>query len=171
MGESFWRVYLLVYARNHYCCQGCPFSHKQIKVVKENLLQLFFVDFTDVDECKNKKLCPGENEHCENMPGFYTCKCDTGFTRKEGKCIKGKEKKKKQSKTPKNEDEELLDEVKKGNFIQDWHLKVGSLLYAVFFALLLWAFSKRSAVGVTSLVVLYLGVLFGIRTKYNADRV
>ena len=61
----------------------------------------------------------------------------------------------------------MLEDVEKGNFVQEWHLKIGALLYAVFFALLLWAFSKRSAVGVTCLVVLYLGVLFGIRFRYN----
>ncbi|CAB4009297.1 cysteine-rich with EGF-like domain 1 isoform X1 [Paramuricea clavata] len=42
----------------------------------------------DVDECKNTKLCPRENEHCKNLPGFYSCKCDSGFTRKDGKCVK-----------------------------------------------------------------------------------
>ena len=61
----------------------------------------------------------------------------------------------------------MLEDVEKGNFVQEWHLKVGSLLYAVFFALLLWAISKRSAIGVISLIVLYLGVLFGIRLKYD----
>ena len=117
----------------------------------------------DVDECKNTKLCPRENEHCENMPGFYSCKCDSGFTRKEGKCVKGKKKKNKS----KTEDEKMLEDIEEGKFVQDWHLKVGSLLYAVFFGLLAWAFSKRSAVGVISLVVLYLGVLFGIRIRYD----
>ena len=61
----------------------------------------------------------------------------------------------------------MLEDVEKGKFVQDWHLKVGSLLYAVFFALLVWAFMKRSAAGVISLIVVYLGVLFGIRTRYN----
>ena len=117
----------------------------------------------DVDECENAKLCPGENEHCKNMPGFYSCKCDEGFTRNKGKCIKGKKKKDKS----KTEEEKMLEDVEKGNFVQEWHLKVGSLLYAVFFALLLWAISKRSAIGVISLIVLYLGVLFGIRFKYD----
>ena len=118
--------------------------------------------FLDVDECKNTKLCPREKEHCKNMPGFYTCKCDSGYTRKEGKCVKGKKKKK-----TKTEDEKILEDVEKGKFVQEWHLKVGSLLYAVFFALLAWAFMKRSPVGVIGLVVLYLGVLFGIRFRYN----
>ena len=121
----------------------------------------------DADECKNTKLCPRENEHCKNMPGFYSCKCDSGFTRKEGKCVKGKEKKNKNSKTTKDEDEKLLEDVEKGKFVQEWHMKIGSLLYAVFFGLLVWAFSKRSAVAVVGLVVLYLAVLFGIRIRYK----
>lgn len=128
---------------------------------------LSLVFLPDVDECKNLKLCPGQNEHCKNMPGFYSCKCDSGFTRKEGKCVKGKKRKQKKSDTTKSDDEKLLEAIQKGNTIEDWHLKVGSLLYAIFFALLIWAFSKRSAVGVISLVVLYIGVLFGIRTRYN----
>ena len=121
-----------------------------------------------MDECKNPKLCPGENEHCKNMPGFYSCKCDAGFTRKEGLCVKGKKKKNKTPKSAKTEEEKMLQDIEAGKFIQEWHLKVGSLLYAVFFGLLLWAFSKRSAVGVISLIVVYLGVVFSIRAKYNA---
>lgn len=128
---------------------------------------MFTVFPSDVDECKNTKLCPGENEHCKNMAGFYSCKCDSGFTRNKGKCVEGKKKKRGNFKTTKDDNEKLLEEVEEGKFIQEWHLKVGSLLYAVFFALLVLAFSKRSAVGVISLVVLYLGVLFGIRSRYK----
>lgn len=94
------------------------------------------------------------------MPGFYACKCDAGFTRTSGKCVKGKKKKK-----IKSEEEKKLDDIDKGRFFQEWHMKVGSLLYAVFFGLLVWAFSKRSTVGVISLIIVYLGVLFAFRAK------
>lgn len=99
------------------------------------------------------------------MPGFYSCVCDSGHTKKNGKCVKGKKKKK----PKKSEDEIRLDDFKKGKFVEEWHLKMGSLLYAVFFALMLWAFSRRSASGVAALVVLYLSVLFALRRSTESE--
>nr|KAF6420187.1 cysteine rich with EGF like domains 1 [Molossus molossus] len=41
----------------------------------------------DVDECETK-LCPGENEQCENTEGSYRCVCAEGYKQTEGICVK-----------------------------------------------------------------------------------
>ncbi|XP_028407866.1 cysteine-rich with EGF-like domain protein 2-B isoform X2 [Dendronephthya gigantea] len=64
----------------------------------------------DVDECKNTKLCPGENEHCKNMAGFYSCKCDSGFTRNKGKCVKEEQPEKESDDLAKDDEEDDVEE-------------------------------------------------------------
>ena len=81
-----------------------------------------------------------------------------------------KKKKKKTGKKNAKNDEEILDEVRKGNFIQDWHLKVGSLAYAAFFALLIFAITRRSIWGFMALVSVYIAVLWGIHLKYRDSK-
>ena len=124
-----------------------------------------------MDECKNEELCQGGNEDCKNTAGSYSCECSSGYKRKEGKCIKGKQKKKKKNakknSTKTSGDEELLEELQKGNYLEEWHLKFGSFLYAVFFGLLILAYKNGSVVGGISLIVTYAAVIWGLKTKYE----
>ena len=78
--------------------------------------------------------------------------------------MKGKKKKKKSTKVS---GDDLLAELRKGDYIQEWHLKFGSLLYAVFFGFVFLAVTKRSTVGLISLTVGYFAVIWFLGRTYR----
>lgn len=41
----------------------------------------------DVDECKEKNPCTGENEECLNAPGGFACGCVDDFIKEDGVCV------------------------------------------------------------------------------------
>ena len=47
---------------------------------------------TDLDECSSyPPPCDEVSEFCSNNQGSYACKCQSGFTRVEGKCVSWQE--------------------------------------------------------------------------------
>ena len=78
----------------------------------------------DIDECEDSPgPCNSETEACSNLPGTYTCKCQTGYVKgEEGRCVtqeqrdqqreakKAKKKKKKRKKKGNEKEEEKEEE-------------------------------------------------------------
>ncbi|KAA8583432.1 hypothetical protein FQN60_015978 [Etheostoma spectabile] len=42
---------------------------------------------TDFPDCRDKRLCTGENFKCVNVPGGFQCVCKDGYKRKDGLCV------------------------------------------------------------------------------------
>ena len=126
-------------------------------VIKE----IFFC--SDVDECSSgEHNCDQDSEECRNMPGGFTCDCRKGFRRDGDKCVKKKGKKKTQ-KGKKTEEQELEDELKKGNYYSELQMKLGSVLYAIFFACVVTAVMKRSWLAIVVLTLVYACILWHLR--------
>lgn len=54
----------------------------------KTLYSLIFI--SDVDECSEiVDACPA-GEKCVNVQGGYSCECEQGYAKKDGKCVKGK---------------------------------------------------------------------------------
>lgn len=116
-----------------------------------------------MDECAGEpKVCVGDNEKCKNSVGSYKCLCRSGFTRQGGKCTKktGKATPKSAAKT---EEELLAEDLEKGNYFSEAQMKIGSLLYAVFFGCLFLAIKKKQVWALVLLTLLYACVLWYFR--------
>lgn len=119
--------------------------------------------FLDVDECsKGEHNCDNDSEKCRNMPGSFTCDCKKGFKRDGDKCVKKKGKKKEQKDT-KTKEQEVEEDIEKGHYFTEAQMKLGSLLYAAFFACLIAAVMKRSGLAIVLLTLVYACVLWYLR--------
>jgi len=117
----------------------------------------------DVDECTSgEHHCDEKSESCRNMPGSFTCDCRKGFRRDGDKCVKKKGKKKTQ-KDSKTKEQELEEDLEKGNYYSAVHMKLGSVLYAVFFACVVAAVMKRSRLAIVLLTLVYGCILWFLR--------
>ena len=117
----------------------------------------------DVDECTSgEHHCDEKSESCRNMPGSFTCDCRKGFRRDGDKCVKKKGKKKTQ-KDSKTKEQELEEDLEKGNYFSGVHMKLGSVLYAVFFACVVAAVMKRSRLAIVLLTLVYGCILWFLR--------
>ena len=115
-----------------------------------------------MDECSTEEHdCDQDTKQCRNMPGSFTCDCKKGFKRDGDKCVK-KGKKKTQKKT-KTEEQQIEEDLAKGNYYTDLHMKLGSVLYAVFFACVVAAVMKRSRVAIVLLTLVYACILWYLR--------
>ena len=129
-------------------------------------LIFLFLLFSDVDECAAaKKPCIKENERCKNTAGSYKCECRSGFKREGDKCVKKKGKKKKS--VTKSEEDLLADELEKGNYYSEAQMKIGSVLYAIFFGCLVVAIMKKKVWALVGLSFFYACVLWYMRQPKN----
>ncbi|KAJ7379377.1 Cysteine-rich with EGF-like domain protein 2 [Desmophyllum pertusum] len=118
----------------------------------------------DEDECSSgDHQCDPDSETCRNMPGSFTCDCRKGFRRDGDKCIKKKGKKTAQKDTKKTEEQALEDDLTKGNYYSQLQMKLGSVLYAVFFACVVAAVLKRSRLAIVVLTLVYACILWCLR--------
>lgn len=97
---------------------------------------------------------------CKNSVGSYTCKCRNGYGRKGEKCIKGHKGKKEKKKS---QEEDLEEGIRQGKYFSEFDMKIGSLLYAVFFALVFLAIKKSSRIMLMVLTLIYACVLYYLR--------
>lgn len=79
----------LYFTNHHVCCfqfESFDLSAKSnilswgtLSTVKKTWTWFFFL--SDINECLNSSLfsCPGKSRICENIPGNYTCKCQSGL--------------------------------------------------------------------------------------------
>lgn len=114
----------------------------------------------DVNECTTNP-CNKKTETCSNTPGSYRCKCKKGFVRtKTGDCVKkGKKTKKEKS---------IEHDIEQGRFLTEKQLKIGSLLYAVFFGLIYVLFKRGRYYSIAFLVLLH-GILVAyVNLKFKA---
>lgn len=126
-------------------------------------LKLLYFFSPDVDECTSgEHHCDEKSESCRNMPGSFTCDCQKGFRRDGDKCVKKKGKKKTQ-KDSKTKEQELEEDLEKGNYYSEVHMKLGSVLYAVFFACVVAAVMKRSRLAIVLLTLVYGCILWFLR--------
>ncbi len=56
---------------------GTPCSGMNEKLIFHILFKAFHID---IDECADGTGICGENEHCNNTIGSYTCICNAGFS-------------------------------------------------------------------------------------------
>lgn len=119
-------------------------------------------DCKDVDECLSRDHdCDKTTQSCRNMPGSFTCDCKKGYKRDGDKCVKKEMKGKR--KTQKNAENQIEDDLAEGNYFTELQMKIGSLLYALFFAGVVAAVMKRSRVAIVILTLVYGSVLWYLR--------
>ena len=122
-------------------------------------------NFTDVDECFTKEHdCDKATQSCRNMPGSFTCDCRKGFKRDGDKCVKKEKKGKKKTESTKTEEQQIEEELAKGSYYTELQMKLGSVLYAVFFACVVAAVMKRSRLAIVILTLVYGCILWFLRT-------
>lgn len=66
-------------------------------------------------------------------------------------------------KTQKNAENQIEDDLAEGNYFTELQMKIGSLLYALFFASVVAAVMKRSRVAIVILTLVYGSVLWYLR--------
>ena len=121
--------------------------------------------FTDVDECSAEEHdCNKDSQKCRNMPGSFTCDCKKGFKRDGDQCVKNGKKGKKKTKKTKTEEQQVEEDLAKGNYYTELHMKLGSILYAVFFACVVTAVMKRSWTAIVVLTLVYACILWSLRS-------
>ncbi|XP_073229092.1 cysteine-rich with EGF-like domain protein 2 isoform X1 [Porites lutea] len=119
----------------------------------------------DVDECSAEEHdCNKDSQKCRNMPGSFTCDCKKGFKRDGDKCVKNGKKGKKKTKKTKTEEQQIEEDLAKGNYYTELHMKLGSILYAVFFACVVTAVMKRSWTAIVVLTLVYACILWSLRS-------
>ena len=132
------------------------------------------ISVIDIDECVVNP-CNKQTENCQNLAGSHRCKCKKGYVRsKAGNCIKksignNKNNKKKRKKKVKSEEERIEDDIRNGNFLSDSQLKLGSLLYAGLFGILLLLFKYERYYTMAALVLVYGVCLSYYNMKYARD--
>ena len=76
---------------------------------------------------------------------------------------KEKKGKKKTQKNAKTEEQQLEEDLEKGNYYTELQMKLGSVLYAVFFACVVAAVMKRSRLAIVILTLVYACILWCLR--------
>ena len=128
-----------------------------------------FFFLIDIDECALESACDAKTEKCENTAGSYDCLCKSGYKMEHGKCIKDKgnkkPRKKKKSKNEKSDD--IFELLNQGMVLSEAHLKIGTFLYACFFAALYFLFQRRSWYGISFLILFFVLLVISLNRKYN----
>lgn len=147
-------------------CHLFKFSKKVDEKIINFDFKVSFVlyNFADVDECSTEEHdCDKATQSCRNMPGSFTCDCKKGFKRDGDKCMKKEKKGKTKMQNTKTEEQQLEEELAKGNFYTELQMKLGSVLYAVFFACVVAAVMKRSRLAIVILTLAYGCILWFLR--------
>lgn len=53
----------------------------------KHLLYFLTMTFTDIDECLEEGVCPGEHAVCLNEPGTFACVCAQGYVKEGDVCV------------------------------------------------------------------------------------
>ena len=116
-----------------------------------NFLNVFFFFNIDINECTDTP-CNSKTETCINNIGSYKCKCKSGFARsKNGLCVE-----KKKGKTEQEMEDSLIEkDLLEGNYLTEKQMKLGSLIYGLFFICLVILFKFRKYYVLTGLVLIY----------------
>lgn len=127
----------------------------------------------DVDECLEENKCDKRTEKCENSEGSYECSCKSGYKRQDGKCIKAKgnknAKRNKQIKDKKysaDDQDPLAKFLKENSTLSEVHLKIGTFLYACFFACLYYLFRREQWIGICIFVALFIVCIVLLNRSY-----
>ena len=116
-----------------------------------------------MDECAlDKHLCDKGTQRCINTVGSFSCECKKGFKREGATCVKKKGKNKKQ-RTEKAQEHQLEEDLRKGNYFTEFQMKIGAVLYALFFACVIAAVMRRSRIGLIILSAGYACFLWYLR--------
>ena len=91
----------------------------------------------------------------ETCRGSFTCDCKKGFKRDGDKCVKKEKKGKTTAQNTKTEEQQLEEELAKGNYYTELQMKLGSVSYAGFFACVVAAVMKRSRLAIEILTLAY----------------